>query len=85
MTASNAGDPAMDPGDARPGATGPDILNPVTVRQAQSGPSERPRTGGDAALGDREGAAVHGPEPAEGLGDVVQLQDGCRPRHVYAP
>src|SRR5882672_1198919 len=37
MTASSAGDPAMDPGDARPDATGPDILDPVTVRPAQSG------------------------------------------------
>jgi hypothetical protein len=45
MTASNAGDPAMDPGDGRPDATGPDILDPVTIRLAQSGPSERPRTG----------------------------------------
>ena len=45
MTASNAGDPAMDPGDARPDATGPDILDPVTMRLAQSGPSERLRTG----------------------------------------
>jgi hypothetical protein len=46
MTASNARDPAMDPGDARPDATGPDILDPVTMRLAQSGPSQRPRTGG---------------------------------------
>src|SRR6185312_9249330 len=46
MTASNAGDPAMDPGDGRPDATGPDILDPVTMRLAQSGPSQRPRTGG---------------------------------------
>jgi dolichyl-phosphate-mannose--protein O-mannosyl transferase len=60
MTASNAGDPAMDPGDARPGATGPDILDPVTVRPAQPGPSERPRTGGDAAVGAHEGGADSG-------------------------
>ena len=30
-------DPAMDPGDTRPDATGPGIPDPVTVRQAQSG------------------------------------------------
>ncbi len=60
MTASNAGDPAMDPGDARPDATGPDILDPVTVRMAQPGPSGRPRTGGDAAVGAHEGDADSG-------------------------
>ena len=38
MTAGNAGDPAMDPGDAGPEATGPGILDPVTVRLARSGP-----------------------------------------------
>ena len=40
MTSSNAGDPAMDSGDDRPDATGPGILDPVTVRQAQM-PADR--------------------------------------------
>ena len=31
MTASNAGDPAEDPDDARPDATGPGILDPDTA------------------------------------------------------
>src|SRR6266576_2607134 len=60
MTATNAGDPAMDPGDARPGATGPGILDTVAVPLAQPGPSERPRTGGDAAVGAHEGGADSG-------------------------
>jgi hypothetical protein len=75
MTATNAGDPAMDPGDARPGATGPDILDTVAVPLAQPGPSERPRTGPNrgadhsgsrdriAAIGDR----LMSPMPADRL------------------
>ena len=35
-------------------------LDPVTMRLAQSGPSERPRTCGDAALGAHEGGAGSG-------------------------
>jgi dolichyl-phosphate-mannose-protein mannosyltransferase len=31
MTAANAGDPAIDPGDARPGATGPEIPDTVSA------------------------------------------------------
>ena len=65
MTATNAGDPAMDPGDGRPAAMSPDILDTVAAPLAQPGPSERPRTGPDrsadhpgsrdriAAIGDR--------------------------------
>ena len=49
MTVSNAGDPAMDPGDARP--------DPVTVRLAQSGPDRGADRAGSreriAATGDR--------------------------------
>jgi hypothetical protein len=60
MTATNAGDPAMDPGDARPGATGPDILDTVAVPLAQPDPSERPRIGGDAAVGAHEAGADSG-------------------------
>jgi hypothetical protein len=60
MTATNAGDPAMDPGDACPGATGPDIPDTVTVRPAQSSPSERPPTGGDAAIGAHKGGTDSG-------------------------
>ena len=67
MTASNAGDPAMDPGDAGPDATGPDILDPVTVRVAQSGPDRgADRTGSRtrvAAVGDR----LMSPMPADRL------------------
>jgi dolichyl-phosphate-mannose--protein O-mannosyl transferase len=48
MTATNAGDPAMDPGDSRPDATGPDVLDTVTVRVAQPEPMERPRADSDA-------------------------------------
>ena len=76
MTASSAGDPAMDPGDARPDATDPDILDPVTVRLAQSGPSERPRTGDDAALGAHEGGA------GSGIADLGQAGPGRGAGHA---
>ncbi len=55
MTATNAGDPAMDPGDSRPDATGPDILDTATVRVTHPGPTERPRTVSDAAGAEHEG------------------------------
>jgi dolichyl-phosphate-mannose--protein O-mannosyl transferase len=67
MTASNAGDPAMDPGDAGPEATGPDILDPVTVRLARSGPDRGADRAGSrariAAVGDR----LMSPMPADRL------------------
>ena len=50
----------MDPGDARPGATDPDILDTVAVPLAQPGPSKRPLTGGDAAVGAHEGGTDSG-------------------------
>jgi hypothetical protein len=67
MTASNGGDPAMDPGDAGPEATGPDILDPVTVRLARSGPDCGADRAGSrariAAVGDR----LMSPMPADRL------------------
>ena len=68
MTVSNAGDPAMDPGDARPDAMGPDILDPVTVRLAQAGPDRGADRAGSreriAATGDR----LMSPMPPAGSG-----------------
>src|SRR6476620_11198139 len=63
MTASNAGDPAMDRGDAGPDATGPDILDPVTVQPAQAGPDRAGSRERIAAIGDR----LMSPMPADRL------------------
>ena len=71
MTATNAGDPAMDPGDSRSDATGPDILDTVTVRVAQPDPMEHPRIFGDPADAELEADGDIGPaEPDRSADDA---------------
>lgn len=89
MTASNAGDPAMDPGDAGPEATGPDILDPVIVRLAQSGPDRGADRAGSgariAAVGDR----LISPMPADRLwgwvGPLAVIAGSLAGRFMLSP
>jgi dolichyl-phosphate-mannose-protein mannosyltransferase len=55
MTETNAGDPAMDPGDSRSDAPGPRLLDTVTVRVAQPEPVEHPHADSDAADAEHDG------------------------------